>query len=193
MSWSRLLPVVALLVITVFWFGPTQPMSPLPQAASAVGAGVGLPLQTEPGGAVKEILPLTDDFFGKLEGKDASSALQLLFSIFPINEAAQGNFRSDIQLLSDRLGYPGAHEFIGFRQLGASERFFLLYFLSHHDKMPVAWEFTFYRPKTSNKWQVNYLRYNSDEIFEFFAYPKIHFESFLKGTPDGVNSPDGVR
>lgn len=186
MSWSRLLPVVVLLVVTLFWFGPTRSMSPLPSSATAAGPGSALPLQTEPSTAVKEILPLTDDFFGKLLAKDASGALQLLFSIFPIDERAQGNFRSDIQLLSERLGFPGAHEFIGFRQLGGSERFFLMYFLSHHDKMPVAWEFTFYRPKISNKWQVNYLRYNSDEIFEFFAYPKMHFESFLKGVPEGA-------
>ncbi|MBF0500618.1 MAG: hypothetical protein HQM09_10840 [Candidatus Riflebacteria bacterium] len=135
---------------------------------------------TETTPAVKEILPIVDDFFGKLEAKNATDSLKQLFDIFPIEERSQKNFRSDIQVLSEKLGYPTGHEFIGFRPIGKCERYFLVYLLTHHDKMPVAWEFTFYRPVAGGKWQVNYLRYNSDEIFEFFAYPKLRFEGAVK-------------
>ncbi|MFZ2960125.1 MAG: hypothetical protein WA705_24860 [Candidatus Ozemobacteraceae bacterium] len=139
-------------------------------------------LQTEPPAAVKEIIPIVDDFFGKLQGKNATDSLKLLFAIFPIEERSQKNFRSDIQLLTDRLGFPSGHEFVGFRSIGKSDRFFLVYFMTHHDKMPVAWEFTFYRPTAEGKWQINYLRYNSDEVFEFLAYPKLRFEGSLRAT-----------
>ncbi|MBF0546488.1 MAG: hypothetical protein HQM08_18725 [Candidatus Riflebacteria bacterium] len=136
-------------------------------------------LLTEKTPAIGEVVALVDSFFGPLEKSNATDSLKILFDILPVGNDTQESIKQDVQILTDKLGYPSSHEFIGYKGLGNCQRYLLVYFLSYHDKMPVAWEFTFYRPKADGKWQMNLFRFNSDEIFEFFGIPKIQFESIL--------------
>ncbi|MBF0407017.1 MAG: hypothetical protein HQM10_06675 [Candidatus Riflebacteria bacterium] len=138
-----------------------------------------IPLQTDKSSTVEELVVIVDSFLNPLEKSDATGSLKILFDILPVGSETQENIKLDIQVLTEKLGFPLSHEFVGYRTLGNCQRYILIYFLSYHEKMPVAWEFTFYRPVAGGKWQMNLFRFNSDEIFEFISIPKIHFESII--------------
>ncbi len=150
------------------------------------------PIQTEPDNQVKELIRIVDGLFTEFEGPREELFLKKLFQLFPLNETAQLGFMGDVVNLKQRLGTPVGHEFIGFRKVGASKMYYLLYFFTLHQVMPVAWEFTFYRPKAETPWQINFIRLQSDDIWEFLTQTTHQFEAFKNLGKGAIRNPSLV-
>ena len=116
----------------------------------ACRAGTALPLETQADAKVADVVKLVEGFFAKLQTEDVTTALKPVFQIFPIREEAQNGFINDVTRMKLRLGNVSGSEFLGFRRFGRSDRYFLVYFFTFHDRMPVAWEFTFFQPKPAH-------------------------------------------
>jgi|GEM_PF-2034167 len=142
------------------------------------------PLSRASSPAMTEILAIADDFFERLEKTDTYSAMKRLFEIFPLKTESQEAFVSDVTNLKTKLGSPTGHEFIGFRPVGATERYFVTYFMTFHPRMPVAWELTFYRPAPNAAWQLNFIRFDADDIPEFLQFTKLQFETLRRQIAD---------
>lgn len=138
------------------------------------------PLSTTATPAVNEVLAIAENFFSKFETLDVQTAMKGLFTIFPLNQQAQDAFVIDVTNLKTKLGTPTGHEFIGYRPLGSTQRYFVVYFLTFHPRMPVAWEFTFYKPDPKAPWQLNFIRFDADDIQEFLEFTKLQFESLRR-------------
>ncbi len=148
-----------------------------------------VPLETTPNAQVREIQTVVNEIFPPLIKKDAEGFLQKLFAVFPIGEQARRSFSEDVKHLIQRMGFPLDFEFVGYRSSGQSTRFIQVYYLSIHPTMPLGWEFTFYRPIADGPWQMNFLRYHSDELYEFLNYPKLPFEVMQKQLREELNRP----
>ena len=144
-----------------------------------------VPIETTPTPQVREIQTIVNELFAPLVKKDTEGFLKKLFAVFPIGDRARLSFSEDIKTLTSKLNFPLDFEFVGYRSSGKSERFLLVYYLSIHPDMPVGWEFTFYRPVADGPWQMNFLRYHSDELFEFLHYPKMPFEVMQRQLREG--------
>lgn len=142
--------------------------------------------------AVSEVLAIAEDFFGKFEKLDVQTAMKGLFAIFPLNQQAQDSFVIDVTNLKTKLGTPTGHEFIGYRPLGSTQRYFVMYFLTFHPRMPVAWEFTFYRPDAKAPWQINFIRFDADDIQEFLEFTKLQFESLRRQNSSSPSTPGAL-
>ncbi len=142
------------------------------------------PLSRATSPAVAEILVIADDFFEKLEKTDTYSAMKRLFEIFPLKTESQEAFVSDVTNLKTKLGSPTGHEFIGYRPVGSTERYYVTYFMTFHPRMPVAWELTFYRPIPNAPWQLNFIRFDADDIPEFLQFTKLQFEALRRQNSD---------
>jgi len=138
------------------------------------------PLSTTTTSAVSEVCAIANDFFSKFETLDVQTSMKGLFTIFPLNQQAQDAFVIDVTNLKTKLGTPTGHEFIGYRPLGSTQRYFVVYFLTFHPRMPVAWEFTFYKPDLKAPWQLNFIRFDADDIQEFLEFTKLQFESLRR-------------
>ncbi|HOT29114.1 MAG TPA: hypothetical protein PLU72_13095 [Candidatus Ozemobacteraceae bacterium] len=169
----RYLPI--LVAIALFWTTP------------CVDAQTPLSTTTTP--AVSEICAIAEDFFSKFETLDVQTAMKALFAIFPLNQQAQDAFVIDVTNLKTKLGTPTGHEFIGYRPFGSTQRYFVVYFLTFHPRMPVAWEFTFYKPEPNAPWQLNFIRFDADDIQEFLEFTKLQFESLRRqnSAPSGAS------
>ncbi|HOY65420.1 MAG TPA: hypothetical protein PLP29_00945 [Candidatus Ozemobacteraceae bacterium] len=135
--------------------------------------------------ALNEVLAIANDFFDKLEKSDTQTAMKRLFEIFPLKVEAQDAFISDVTNLKTKLGTPAGHEFVGHRPVARTDRYFVTHFLTFHPRMPVAWELTFYRAASDGPWQLNYIRFDADDIPEFLQFTKLQFEA-LRSRATGV-------
>lgn len=143
--------------------------------------------------AVNEALAIADDFFGKFEKLDVQTAMKQLFAIFPLKDEAQNGFIGDVTNLKTKLGTPTGHEFIGYRPVGATQRYFVMYFMTFHPRMPVAWELTFYRPDPNAPWQLNFIRFDADDIQEFLEFTKLQFEALRRQNADATTIPGSAQ
>lgn len=157
-------------------------------ASSCVHAQTPLSTNTTP--ALSEVCAISEEFFSKFETLDVQTAMNGLFAIFPLNQQAQEAFVIDVTNLKTKLGTPTGHEFIGYRPLGSTQRYFVVYFLTFHPRMPVAWEFTFYKPDPKAPWQLNFIRFDADDIQEFLEFTKLQFESLRRQNTSTSAAPD---
>ncbi|HNV72732.1 MAG TPA: hypothetical protein PKO06_23685 [Candidatus Ozemobacteraceae bacterium] len=148
-----------------------------------------VPLETTPNPQVREIQTVVNEIFPLLIKKDSEGFLKKLFEVFPIGEQARISFSNDVKHLIARLQSPLDFEFVGYRMSGQSVRFIQVYYLTIHPTMPLGWEFTFYRPVADGPWQMNFLRYHSDELYEFLNYPKLAFEVMQKTLREELQGP----
>ena len=146
-----------------------------------------LALETKPTPQIKELQGVITTLFAPLIKQDSETFLKKLFEIFPIGERARAGFGDDLKTLGGRLSFPAEVEFVGYRTVGNSERYFVVYYLSMHPEMPVGWELTFYQPQAGKIWQLNFLRYHSDDLYEFMQLPKMQFEALQKQLNDEGN------
>lgn len=147
------------------------------------------PLSTASTPAVSEVCAIAEDFFSKFETLDVQSAMKGLFTIFPLNQQAQDAFVIDVTNLKTKLGTPTGHEFVGYRPLGSTQRYFVVYYFTFHPRMPVAWEFTFYKPQPNAPWQLNFIRFDADDIQEFLEFTKLQFESLRRQNSTATAAP----
>ncbi len=157
--------------------------------SSASVAHAQTPLSTATTPAVSEVCAIANDFFSKFESLDVQTSMKGLFTIFPLNQQAQDAFVIDVTNLKTKLGTPTGHEFIGYRPLGSTQRYFIVYYFTFHPRMPVAWEFTFYKPDPKTPWQLNFIRFDADDIQEFLEFPKLQFESLRRQNPSTPPAP----
>lgn len=143
--------------------------------------------------ALNEVLAIADGFFDKFEKLDVQTAMKHLFEIFPLKPDAQNAFVRDVANLKTKLGIPTGHEFIGYRPIGATQRYFVMYFMTFHPRMPVAWELTFYRPDLNGPWQLNYIRFDADDIHEFLEFTRLQFEALRRQNSDAAATPGSIR
>lgn len=129
---------------------------------------------------MKEILNISKDFFTSLVKASVDDATQPLFKIFPISDASKNKLKKDIKGLKDTIGPMIDAEYIGYRTIGSLRRFFTLYFISYHGIMPLTWELTFYQPISNAEWQLNFIRFNSDHMYEFLKYPMLRLNQIQK-------------
>lgn len=150
------------------------------------------PLTLDSTPALKEVLAIANDFFGKLETADTQTAMKRLFEIFPLKVEAQDAFISDVTNLKTKLGTPASHEFVGHRPVARTDRYFVTYFMTFHPRMPVAWELTFYRATSDGPWQLNYIRFDADDIPEFLQFTKLQFEALRSRTAGVPATPQAA-
>lgn len=124
---------------------------------------------------IKELIPILDNFFNLLAKKDAYSATKDLFKIFPISQDAKDDFVNKITFAKTKLGNITGHEFVGYKKIGLATKLYIIYWFSYHELMPILWEFTFYKPN-NDSWQLNYIRFESDDIMDFLTLPRLMFE-----------------
>lgn len=129
---------------------------------------------------MKEIIDISKNFFTTLIKKNVDKATKPLFAIFPISDKSKNKLKNDIKGMSNKVGPMLEAEYIGYRTIGKLKRYFKLYFISYHPILPIAWELTFYKPAPKGKWQLNYIRFNSDNIYEFIKYPLLKMSSMQK-------------
>lgn len=136
------------------------------------------PLETGSFAPVEQVKPIIESFFNNLASQDVVTAAKDIFAIFPISQEAKDNFANKITSMKMKLGNVIGNEFVGYRRLGASQRYIIVYWFSFHELMPVLWEFSFYRPKSDGPWQLNFIRFESDDLLEFLSFPKLQYDSF---------------
>jgi len=146
-------------------------------------------IKTLPNENIKWPLSVIESFMSNLEKDTALAGLEKLFEVFHIGQSAKDAFAADLGNLKVKLGIPTGHSFIGFKSFGKSDHYYILYFFSYYNRMPVAWEFTFYRPVTGGAWQLNYIRFESDDIADFLSFPKLQFEAYRKLANDASPAP----
>lgn len=129
---------------------------------------------------MKDILNISKEFFTLIVKKSVDEATQPLFKIFPISDKSKNKLTKDIKGLTTTIGPMIQAEYIGYRTIGSLKRFFTLYFISYHGIMPLAWELTFYQPIANSKWQLNFIRFNSDHMYEFLKYPMLRLNQIQK-------------
>ncbi|RCK80490.1 MAG: hypothetical protein OZSIB_3236 [Candidatus Ozemobacter sibiricus] len=172
-----------LILLAIGWWLAS---GPLPAVAQVTGC----PLETVPFAPVDQVKPILETFFANLATQDVVSAARDLFAIFPISQEAKDSFANKITAMKGKLGNLSGSEFIGFRRFGVSQRYVIVYWFSFHDLMPVLWEFSFYRPKPDGPWQLNFIRFESDDLLEFMAFPKLQYDTLrmqLEGPPKPGN------
>jgi hypothetical protein len=119
---------------------------------------------------------LAESFFSAWPTVDTETAIKTLFAVFPIGDAGKAQVINDITRAKLAMGEPNGFCCVGYRAPTGSERLVWLYFLSYHHLMPLAWEFTFYRPRPEGPWQLNLIRFESDEVHDFLTLPKLVFD-----------------
>ena len=129
---------------------------------------------------MKEIIDVSKNFFTTIIEKSTDEATIPLFAIFPISDKSKEKLQEDIRDLKNKVGPMHEVEYIGYRTIGKLKRYFTLYFISYHVILPIAWELTFYKPTPKGKWQLNYIRFNSDNIYEFIKYPLLKLNLMQK-------------
>ena len=90
-----------------------------------------------------------------LRGKNTKEVMNKLYgTIYPLGEKEQKRFTEQIeQMFKLQDGRPANHEFIQYRFLGNSNRYYLMDYLTYHGKNQVtAWEFEFVKVKGVPAW-----------------------------------------
>ncbi|NLI75118.1 MAG: hypothetical protein GX442_01595 [Candidatus Riflebacteria bacterium] len=147
------------------------------------------PLETAAFAPADEVKPVLEEFFGNLTTQDVVTASKNLFAIFPISPQGKEGFANKITIMKGKLGNLTGCEFLGYRRFGLSQRYVVVYYFTFHDLMPVLWEFSFYRPKAGGPWQLNFIRFESDDLMEFLAFPKLQFEVLGQQREKGSKEP----
>lgn len=156
---------------------------------AGVACAQSLPLETASFTPAEEVKPILEEFFGKLITQDVVTASKNLFAIFPISPQAKDGFANKITTMKGKLGNLTGCEFLGYRRFGLSQRYVVVYYFTFHDLMPVLWEFSFYRPKAGGPWQLNFIRFESDDLMEFLAFPKVQYEVLGQQREKGEKEP----
>ncbi len=156
---------------------------------TGTAGGQSMPLETAAFAPVDEVKPIIEEFFGNLTTQDVITASKNLFAIFPISPQGKEGFANKITALKGKLGNLTGFEFLGYRRIGLSLRYIVVYYFTFHDLMPILWEFSFYRPKAGGPWQLNFIRFESDDLMEFLAFPKMQFEVLDQQREKGDKTP----
>ena len=129
---------------------------------------------------MKAVIGISKKFFSGLILKNVDTATKPLFKIFPISVKSKNHLKNDIKNLESKVGPMLEAEYIGYRTIGKMKRYFNLYFITYHAVMPIVWELTFYQPMANGKWQLNFIRFNSDNPYEFLKYPQLKLNLIQK-------------
>lgn len=134
--------------------------------------------ETATSSETEEIRTITEGFFNKWINEDESSSFKEIFEIFPVADSAKESLAGSVARIKTTLGRINTHDFLGYRFFKNSQRYYALYYISYHELMPVGWEFTYYKSTPEGKWQLNFIRFDSDDIFDFIHFPKLQFDSY---------------
>ncbi len=155
------------------------------ESGPAVAASSGVPLPEW----AQEPHRLVRNWFCSLVASGSEDAWRAIATAFPIGEEGHARFRERVARNFGIVGAPQSFDLVNVRSLSGTEGWVQLVYLMYNQRLPLAWEFTWYRPRPDKAWQLNLVRMESDAIYPFVSLSQLEFESISPAAP----APGGSR